>query len=184
MAADPDWQLVRRLLALVQRVPKQSEQDTRGRRGWGAVPSGSSPATRPSLTVHRWHNRLLRGGSRWCKSPCARPHRPTSEADDDADHRRLIGYTAPTLPRTSLLLVLLQHVLVFDKGIVGPGALAPGRYLCGGNLSLSAPPSPAATNKSNTLAHLPRLMVDIGSTCTAHSAWRRQHGHVGSVGIR
>ena len=62
MAADPDWQLVRRLLALAQRVPKQSEQDTRGRRGWGAVLSGSSPAPRQFLTVHRWHNRLLRGG--------------------------------------------------------------------------------------------------------------------------
>lgn len=189
---EPDWQLIRRLLGIAQRVPKRSDQDTRRRRGWGAVPSGSSSATRPFLTVHRWHNLLLHGGVPNIVAAVHHSMRPTTTRSPGPKLTTMEAATAlsgirgigPYLAKNVLDTLLLEHVVVFDKGVVGPGALASARYLCGGNLSLSAPgvwpAEPSGEQVRDVIGTLAKVegchWIDMQS---ALCLWRRQH--VGGV---
>jgi hypothetical protein len=132
----PDWQNVRRLLAIAAGTVRPAAK--RRRRGLGAVQANSNTKTRTFLTVQRWHmlvvgQNALAPLARAMETKRPQPKMKTSCAAAALAVLRGVG---PYLAKHIINSLFWHGVLEFDLGIVGPGALATLAWLQGGDNTL------------------------------------------------
>ena len=130
--AEPNWTEMRKLLSLAQTVSCQGPRRgsaPRFRRGVGAVPAGTcAKRLRQYLSVQRWHNAIKENETIQTIAR-TRPKMTTSYA---AAALATVHGIGPYLAKNVINTLLSHDLLVFDQGIVGPGALASLSWLRGG----------------------------------------------------
>jgi hypothetical protein len=132
----PDWQNVRRLLAIAAGTVRPAAK--RRRRGFGAVPANSNTKTRTFLTVQRWHMLVVGQNA---LAPLARAMetkrpQPKMKTNCAAAALAVLRGVGPYLAKHIINTLFWHGVLAFDQGTVGPGALATLAWLQGGDNTL------------------------------------------------
>jgi len=141
----PNWAHIRRLLTRASVTAEPAAQPRR--RGLGALPSGVVPRDRAFTTVRHWHSVVVEGN---VLEPLARkmPTGPkprlgirangkmsTSDAASVLAGVRGVG---PYLAKNIINTLFWHGFLVFDRGVVGPGALTTLTWLRGGSDTLQS----------------------------------------------